>query len=82
MVVRDKVTRQCPETTTSEVKARRAGADLNRGPSAYQPNSLLLGQTGSQIISLMVSVDVKHCVYLAASAVTASSPGHGVYPSA
>ena len=47
MVVRDKVTRQCPETTTSEVKARRAEADSNRGPSAYQPNALPIGQTGS-----------------------------------
>ena len=26
---------------------RRAEADSNRGPSAYQPNALLLGQTGS-----------------------------------
>ena len=28
-------------------RERRAEADSNRGPSAYQPNSLLLGQTGS-----------------------------------
>ena len=48
MVVRDKVTRQYPETTTSEVKARRAEADSNRGPSAYQPNALPLDQTGSR----------------------------------
>ena len=27
-------------------RERRAEADLNRGPSAYQPNALLLGQTG------------------------------------
>ena len=27
---------------------RRAEADLNRGPSAYQPTALPLGQTGSQ----------------------------------
>ena len=27
---------------------RRAEADSNRGPSAYQPNALPLGQTGSQ----------------------------------
>ena len=27
---------------------RRAEADSNRGPSAYQPNALQLGQTGSQ----------------------------------
>ena len=28
---------------------RRAEADLNRGPSAYQPNALPLSQTGSQL---------------------------------
>ena len=39
LIVRDKVTRQCPQ--------RRAEADSNRGPSAYQPNALPLGQTGS-----------------------------------
>ena len=30
---------------------RRAEADSNRGLSAYQPNALPLGQTGSQIIA-------------------------------
>ena len=30
---------------------RRAEADSNRGPSAYQPNALPLGQTGSRIIA-------------------------------
>ena len=44
----DKVTRQCPQTTTFEEKGRRAEAVSNRGPSAYQPNALPLGQTGSQ----------------------------------
>ena len=29
-------------------KERRAEAESNRGPSAYQPNALPLGQTGSQ----------------------------------
>ena len=29
-------------------RERRAEADSNRGPSAYQPNTLPLGQTGSQ----------------------------------
>ena len=37
LIVRDKVTR----------RERRAEADSNRGPSAYQPNALPLGQTGS-----------------------------------
>ena len=47
LVVRDKVTRQCPQTTTFW-RERKAEADSNRGPSAYQPNVLPLGQTGSQ----------------------------------
>ena len=46
-IVRYKVTRQRPETTIFEDK-RRAEADSNRGPSAYQPNALPLGQTSSQ----------------------------------
>ena len=43
LTVTDKVTRQCPQTTTFEEKE----ADLNRGPSAYQPNAVPLGQPGS-----------------------------------
>ena len=31
-------------------RERRAEADSNRGPSAYQPNALPLGQTGSQVL--------------------------------
>ena len=42
----DKVTRQCPQTTPFR-RERRAEAVSNRGPSAYQPNALPLGQTGS-----------------------------------
>ena len=44
--MRDKVTRQCQQTTTSE--ERGAEADSNRGPSACQPNALPVGQTGSR----------------------------------
>ena len=36
LIVRDKVTRQCPQTTNFEEK-QRVEADSNRGPSAYQP---------------------------------------------
>ena len=43
----DKVTGQCPQTTTF-LKRKGAEAVSNRGPSAYQPNALPLGQTGSQ----------------------------------
>ena len=46
LIVRDKVPRQCPQTTTFS-RERRVEAVSNRGPSAYQPNALPLGQTGS-----------------------------------
>ena len=46
LIVRDKVTRLCPQTTTFEEK-KKTKADLNQGPFAHQPNTLLLGQTGS-----------------------------------
>ena len=43
-IVRDKVTRQCPQTTTfSKRKETTAEAESNRSPSAYQPNALALG---------------------------------------
>ena len=45
-IVRDRVTRRCPQTTTFEEKA-----DSNQNPSAYQPNALPLGQTGSHCVS-------------------------------
>ena len=46
LIVRDKVTGQCPQTTTFW-RERRAEAVSNRGSSASQPNALPLGQTGS-----------------------------------
>ena len=47
LTVRDKVTGQCPQTTTFSRK-RTAEAESNRGPSDDQPNALPLGQTGSR----------------------------------
>ena len=47
LTVRDKVPRRCSQTTTFLKRERRAEAVSNRGPSAYQPNALPLGQTGS-----------------------------------
>ena len=48
LIVRDKVTRPCPQTTTF-LKRKESQASSNRGPSAYQPNALPpLGQTGSR----------------------------------
>ena len=46
LTVRDKVTRQCPQTTTFLKGKRRAEAVSNRGPYAYQSNVLPLGQSG------------------------------------
>ena len=51
LIVRDKVTRQRPQTTAFEEPESRAEAESNRGPSAwtaYQPNVLPLGESGSR----------------------------------
>ena len=45
LIVRDKVIRQCAQTTTFE--ERRAEVESNRGPSGYQLNASGLGQTGN-----------------------------------
>ena len=46
LTVRDKVTRRCSQTTAFEQKEELKW--IRRPPSAaYQPNTLLLGQTGS-----------------------------------
>ena len=37
-------------------RERRVEADSNRGPSAYQPNALPLGQTGSRIIIIIAVI--------------------------
>ena len=55
LTVRDKVTRHCPQITTFW-RGRRAKMDLNRGPSAYLPYALLLGQTSSLCIRKTVCV--------------------------
>ena len=41
-------------STNHNLFEERAEAVSNRGPSAYQPNSLLLGQTGSHLSSVIV----------------------------
>ena len=54
LIVKDKVTRQCPQTATFEKKdPKRIGTEVR--PGAYQPNALLLGQTGSQCHQQTVS---------------------------
>ena len=47
----DKVTRQCPQTTTF-LKRKESRSGIERGPSAYQPNALPLGQTGSLLLAM------------------------------
>ena len=47
LIVMDKVTRQCPQNHNLFRRERRAEAESNRGPPAYQPNALPLSQTGS-----------------------------------
>ena len=47
LIVKDKVTRQCPQTTAFEEKGEPKRIQT-LGPFAYQPNALPLGQTGSQ----------------------------------
>ena len=53
IIVRDKVARL--STDHNLWRERRGEADSNRGPSAYQPNALPLGQTGSQPFVSMMS---------------------------
>ena len=46
LIVKDKVTKQSLQTTTFEDE-KRVDADSNGSPTAYQPNALPPGQTGS-----------------------------------
>ena len=48
LTVTDKVTEQCPQTTIFEEKGEPKQIRTGRGPSAYEPNALPLGETGSQ----------------------------------
>ena len=43
LIVRDKVTKECPHWDHNFSRERRAEVDSNRGPSASQPNALPLG---------------------------------------
>ena len=51
LIVRDKVRRQCPQTTTFE--GRGAETESNRGPSAHQPDALPLA-TPKRLTSSLV----------------------------
>ena len=52
-------------------RERRAGADSNRGPSAYQPNALALGQTG--LLCWALPITDLHTQVLAATRPTPSA---------
>ena len=47
-------------------REKRAEADSNRGPSAYQPNALPLGQTGSHSAVITDTSLIAVCLYLVA----------------
>ena len=49
----DKVTRMPTNHNLLKRKESRRGIKSNRGPSAYQPNALPLGHTGSQTLLLL-----------------------------
>ena len=57
LIVRDKVTRQCPQTTTFEEKGEPKQNRTEVPLLAYQPNNALpLSQTGSQACSAKLLV--------------------------
>ena len=60
VIVRDKVTTETVSTDHNFWRERRAEAVSNRGPSAYQPTALPLGQTGSQGLCLMMMMKARH----------------------
>ena len=47
LIARDKLSHKAVSTDRNFRRERRAEAELNRDPSAYQPKALPLGQTGS-----------------------------------
>ena len=53
-IVRDKVTKQCPQTATFDGE-RRAEAESNRDPSDYQPATIMTWRQG-QVSELTVPI--------------------------
>ena len=51
LILRDTVTRKCPQITTVEEPAKesQSGIEPRALPAAYQPNALPPGQTGSLV---------------------------------
>ena len=62
LIMRDEVSRQCPQTTTFW-RERRADAESNRSPFAYQHNALPLGQIGGSrglLLTLKRNCSLEH----------------------
>ena len=74
LTARDKVTRQCPQTTTF-LKSKESRTGIERGPSTYKPNALPLGQTDSYLQRF------RACPLITSVAVSSAPPvterGHG-----
>ena len=65
LIVRDKVTRQCPQTTTfRRRKDSRSGIEPRPFTSAYQPNAVPLGQTGPR--ALLTKLHLRYKIQTAA----------------
>ena len=52
LIVRDKVTRQCPQTQPLRIKRKESRNGIEPSPSAHQPKALPLGQTGSRVVRI------------------------------
>ena len=77
LTVRDKVTRQCLQTTALKREESRSGFD--RSPSAYQPNVIPLGQTDSKHTHTHTARSPDRCFIsyrVCSSDVTAERPGN------
>ena len=82
LIVRDKVTRQCPLKPQTFFfffsfsflfwRERRAEAESNGGPSAYQPNALPLGHVGSPCLNGHPFLIKPLCIHLPKSAFVAA----------
>ena len=54
LIVRDKITRPCPQTTTFEEKGEPKRYRTEVLPLQYQPTALPLGHTGSRLTRLVI----------------------------
>ena len=60
LIVRDKVTRPCPQTTTFEEKGEPKRYRTELLPLNYQPTALPLGQTGSLSVIATITEGSQH----------------------